>query len=279
MEVAMNRHVRRGFTVTEMMVVIGVFVVLIGLVIPATSKVRTSAMRTQCLTQMRGLQFAYLAYAHDHNGRLFPFGAMVHTGLTEEQIEKAELPYWYFFLQEYYEAPLVLKSPLDDSKHWPQSMGGQGTVLPNSTAGFRRTSYGLNDFLMAHNPAHAYSQDPDDPDVQFERLSKIRNPANTMGFGIVVFHGESAGSDHFHPENWLFQEMPPPEYGAASYVQTNAHGGPARTWDARSGYSFLDGHVGTYKLSDVVMPGNAAEMNKLDPRAAVAYAAQRWINE
>lgn len=275
----MNRNVRRGFTVVEMMVVIGIFIVLIGLIIPTTSKIRQSAMRTQCLSQMRGLQLAYLAYAQDHNGRLLPFTEMAHSGLTDEQVEAAELPYWYFILQDYYDTALVLKSPLDASKHWPGEMEGHGVPLPDSSAGFRRTSYGLNDFLMAINPADAYSQETDNPDVQFDRLSKIRSPANTMGFGIVVFEGTNAGSDHLHPEQWLFQPFPSPEQGVANYMQTDAHGGPAKTWDAKSGYSFLDGHVATYRFSDIVMPGNGAELNKLDPRSAVAYTAQRWINQ
>jgi len=283
-EVVMTRQNRRGFTVVELMVVVGVLTVLIALLLPATSKIRQSAIRTQCLSQMRGLQMAYLAYAADHNGRLLPFSEMAHTGLTDEQVEDAELPYWYFILQEYYESALVLKSPLDDSPHWPRSMGGDGKPLPNSTAGLRRTSYGMNDYLMAINPAYAEA-DGDDPDTQFERLSKIRSPANTMGFGIVVFTGSNAGSDHFHPESWLTlpPSLPPhlrkPEERVANYMQTNAHGGAAKTWDARSGYSFLDGHVATYRFSDIVMPEKSSEMNKLDPRAAVTYAAQRWIND
>jgi prepilin-type N-terminal cleavage/methylation domain-containing protein len=273
----MIRRTRRGFTVTEMMVVIGVFVVLIGLVIPATSKVRTSAMRTQCLSQMRGLQFAHLAYAQDNRGRFVDSSPMLHSGMTDEQIEAAELPYWYFSLQQYYDTPLVLKSPLDDSDHWPASMGGNGVPTPQSANSFRRTSYGMNDYLMAHNPAQ---WDNDDPENAFDRLSKIRNPANTINFAIVAFAGDNAGSDHFHTEQWLESAfLPfPIEQFATRFVQTDAYGGKYRTWDARSGYSFLDGSVTSQRFSDVVSPEDSRELNKFNPRAAVAYTARQIIN-
>lgn len=271
----MARHTRRGFTVVEMMVVIGVFIILIGLAIPATSKVRTSAMRTQCLNNLRGLQLAHLAYINDHRGRFVHVGqTMAHSGLTDEQVQQEELPIWYFMLQKYYDTPLVLKSPLDDSKHWPVSMGGGG--VPVSGSSLRRSSYGMNDFLMPHNPAAAVS---DDPENKFERLSHIRNPANTVNFLIIVYEGDNAGSDHMHPENWMYNPFLPVEQVAANFIQTNAHGGAAKTWDARSGYSFLDGHVATYRFSDVVRPEKSDEYNKFNPRSAVAFTADQFMNQ
>lgn len=271
----MNRNTRRGFTVVEMMVVVGIFIVLIGLVIPATSKVRQSAMRTQCLTQMRGLQLAHLAYMNDHHGRFVPVGqTMAHSGLTDEQLEQEELPIWYFMLQEYYDTRLVLKSPLDDSKHWPASMGG-GDVPVNGSS-FRRTSYGMNDYLMPHNPAAAVN---DDPENKFERLSQIRSPANTVNFLIITFEGDNAGSDHMHPENWMFNPFLPVEQLAANFIQTNAHGGAEKTWDARSGYSFLDGHVATHPFSTIVRPKESDTYNKFNPRSAVAFTADLFMNQ
>jgi len=271
----MKRHARCGFTVVEMMVVIGIFIVLIGLVIPVTSTVRLNAMRTKCLSNMRGLQLAHLAYATDNRGRFVNVGVMPHDGLTDEQVEEAELPIWYFALQAYYDKPLVLKSPIDRSKHWPQSMDGQGVPLSNGT-GFRRTSYGMNDYLMPHNPAYT---DDDDPENIFDRLSKVRNPTNTVNFAIIAFEGDYAGSDHMHPEQWLEMPFLPVEQRAADFLQTNAYDGAARTFDARSGYSFLDGHVATHRFADLVHPEQPDEMNKFHPNAAVAYTAQQAINQ
>jgi type II secretory pathway pseudopilin PulG len=266
------RERRRGFTIVELLVVLGILIVLIGLAIPATSKVRTSAMRTQCLNNMRGLQLAHLAYAAEHRGHFVNTHIMDHRGLTDQEVEDADKPIWYFVLQEYYETALVLKSPLDNSPHWPRSMGGNGE--PTQGDSFRRTSYGMNDYLMPHYDGVV------DPDLRFDRLSKVRSPAHTINFAIVAFEGEFAGSDHFHPEDWLNNPyLPAPiEEFAMTYVQTNAHGGPAKTWDARSGYSFVDGHVATNRFGEIVLPVESADYNKFNPQSAVAIAAHQMTN-
>ncbi|MCU0913055.1 MAG: type II secretion system GspH family protein [Planctomycetes bacterium] len=69
----MPRHdpSRRGFTLIELLVVIAIMAILMGILVPALHKVRFHASETACLSNLRQVNMALLAYANeDTRGRL-----------------------------------------------------------------------------------------------------------------------------------------------------------------------------------------------------------------
>lgn len=63
---------RRGFTIIELLVVVAVMGVLIGILMPALSAARTTALRTQEMAAARDLMIAWNLYADEHDDRVLP---------------------------------------------------------------------------------------------------------------------------------------------------------------------------------------------------------------
>jgi prepilin-type N-terminal cleavage/methylation domain-containing protein/prepilin-type processing-associated H-X9-DG protein len=61
---------RRGFTLVELLVVIGIIAVLISILLPTLSKARESARATACLSNLRQLGTAWTIYASENKGHL-----------------------------------------------------------------------------------------------------------------------------------------------------------------------------------------------------------------
>jgi len=123
----------KGFTLIELLVVTAVIVLLIAILIPVLRSARESAHRAVCMSNLRQLTLAWLAYADDHDSELV-------SGWTLDLILSPEV--YKGWLGEAFMFPesrsAILENP-DKGTLWPYLMDEKIYRCPRGRAGHATT--------------------------------------------------------------------------------------------------------------------------------------------
>lgn len=196
----------RGFTIVELLVVIGIILVLVALLLPVFDKTREVGRRTTCMSNLRVLTNAWAAYAADNDGLLVSSetwtNGWANTGNGDTPIFTGEL-------YKYVPDPQVYRCPEDYN-------------LLNSR------TYSINCYLGGNwLPSTWGGTPPTQRDVPpVIRLAQVKHPTNTMVF-IEEFdpRGYNEGSFVFYDSGDYWVDY------------------PARWHNDGTCLSFADGHV------------------------------------
>jgi prepilin-type N-terminal cleavage/methylation domain-containing protein/prepilin-type processing-associated H-X9-DG protein len=150
-----------GFTLTELLVVVGLIAVLISLLLPAVSKARAAANASACLSNLRQMGTAWSMYVAENRGRLPEYFDAV--GPTPDVAWKS---YWPGILDSYKVRGAAILCPaartpvpFDQNSGfgnvnyaWSGRFARNASVVRFNDAVYRDGSYGYNRNLTAFNP-------------------------------------------------------------------------------------------------------------------------------
>ncbi len=187
---------RSGFTLTELLVVVGLIAVLISLLLPVVNRVRAAANSAACLANLRQMNTAWTIYLTENRARL------PHYMQNSPGTEVAYRGYWLGILESYRvqgESLLcpAAREPIPFSQAgfkgagnvnyaWSGKWMGNFTVARLNTKIYRNSSYGYNDRLTIEGKYNI--------ELPVARISQIRNLTEVpVFFDCAVLDA--------HPEN------------------------------------------------------------------------------
>ena len=153
----MSSRRAHGFTLVELLVVIGIIAVLVGILLPTLSRARAIANRTACLSNMRQFGNALHLFVHEHKGYLPKayFNSKPLAKNNAELIDYAKGDPWgfreqmwgwdYVLNKMYLRNANVFRCPSDDSGKTRGEWNDGTANLPDApTADNLPASYRLN---------------------------------------------------------------------------------------------------------------------------------------
>ncbi len=209
---------RRGLTLVEILVVIGMIVLLVSLVVVAVGRISDSAARTQSANALREMISAYSGYSADHNQRLMPGyidpdsigpGLPFNPRITHDNLEvpPEALASYVWRLKEYLDGnwQTTLRDYVgnDIRDRVESSLGAadeDGFLLAATSPAF-----GLNSiFVGGHDTFESEIRPtldiPAEARIAATRLSQVRNPASLIVFGPAArADADMAGTDELDP--------------------------------------------------------------------------------
>lgn len=226
-----NRSPRpRGFTLVELLVVIGIIALLISILLPSLSRARKSAKAVKCMTQQREIGNAFRYYSMDFDGYYPPAQINMASGQTYK-LGDATFPilglgaYWFNFINEYVtdsNAGLANTSDRDaasiryNSVLWgcPEWLGYHRSVA-SDTVDFNRVQpgYGMNAFAGFDEANYRNSYPPyPSKEIAYNFAWK---QGDSNGFVKDTLWGRNSAERMLIADSrfWLADSSPPPADG------------------------------------------------------------------
>ena len=175
---------RRGFSLVELLVVIGIIVILIALIIVSVGSFQDSARLTNCMSNQHQLQVGLVSWSQDNKGKFMspnstwdapnPGGGTLNRNLFWVKSYNNDGPAEARLDGTGGETAFALR----DGALW-EYIGDEKTYRSPLDKSERVRSYSLNGFI---------SDLPDNPSLNeyatwgptVDRISKVRNPSNTF---------------------------------------------------------------------------------------------------
>lgn len=244
---------RQGFTLIELLVVIGIIAILIGFLFPVYARARKQAYQVACLSNLRQVGLAFIAYANAHKG-WFPAPALGYTAHPEDWVhwQPADPNYGHLRNRDVRESAIlpyignsieVLKCPMGVPERGPtKGMGIGNPVFPPYPF-----SYSVNRYFTGSTASIA-GWNPNGSGEGPCRLGKAVNPSqkvllieeDTTGINDGSCRLDSADDLSGRYSSVSIRHDRPLEWGYNE--RDNPAGSPYLNIKGRGNVFFVDGH-------------------------------------
>ncbi len=221
-----------GFTLVELLVVIGVIAVLIAVLLPALSRAKGLAQSVVCLNHLKQLQTCWLMYANDHDGTLPPNLSVYNlstgqpiagldlkmtwcAGNVQKDLDTTNIENGYLF--PYNRSTAIYHCPADKAR------------VPGSNVRHTR-SYNMSQSVTGIGFGSVLDNIP-----TFQKLTQIRKPEPANLFVFIGVHEDGIADSLFG------MPLPGDSYDGIWFDL------PAGRHNDGGNLSFADGHVEHWK--------------------------------